>query len=262
MICHDRAAKLEGRPKRNWSEERFLCAACIVKAQNKRPRRGRKAKDVVATDPGDVTMNAPQALTGDDVAMSIFQPTDVPFSPDPTLLTLQLPLFSSGTSPLKPSKHSGISDSMQEDGVPSAEQQLETPVQPQDVLGPNTHSSLPQKMEQNMAQNSPGPALYSGQPAMAQKAVSSHSQGDPRSESAQVAPQISQFDGYRQVHPNQWHIPAIPLNGVMPNGLPYPNSLPPLAPHRHPHPIIDVNGPPYQSTQNPQSVYRQPTAPS
>jgi hypothetical protein len=47
MICHDRADKMEGRPKRNWGDERFLCSACFAKAQNKRPRRGRKPKDPV-----------------------------------------------------------------------------------------------------------------------------------------------------------------------------------------------------------------------
>jgi hypothetical protein len=50
MVCHDRADKMEGRPKRNWGDERFLCSACLTKAQNKRPRRARKPKDAVVDE--------------------------------------------------------------------------------------------------------------------------------------------------------------------------------------------------------------------
>lgn len=50
MTCHDRADKAEGRPRRNWGKERFLCSACTQKAQSKRPRRARKPRD--ATEDG------------------------------------------------------------------------------------------------------------------------------------------------------------------------------------------------------------------
>lgn len=74
MICHDRADKMEGRPKRNWGEERFLCTACLAKAQNKRPRRGRKPKEGI---PGE---NAEQDIDG--AAVEASQATLPPSSQD------------------------------------------------------------------------------------------------------------------------------------------------------------------------------------
>ncbi|PVG04050.1 hypothetical protein CPB86DRAFT_778284 [Serendipita vermifera] len=50
MSCYDRADKIEGRPKRNWSEEEFTCSACILKAQNKPKRRGRKPNNQRAAE--------------------------------------------------------------------------------------------------------------------------------------------------------------------------------------------------------------------
>jgi hypothetical protein len=72
MSCHDRADKIEGRPKRNWGEEVFTCSACIVKAQNKPKRRGRRPKS-------QLTAEEPSQLSSQDLPPD----SEYPVSQDP-----------------------------------------------------------------------------------------------------------------------------------------------------------------------------------
>ncbi|KAG8869785.1 hypothetical protein FRC20_000856 [Serendipita sp. 405] len=85
MACYDRADKLEGKPKRNWSEEGFLCSACYVKAQNKRPRRGRRHKEnpsLDETEAGvleqDLDVEDKMDIVREDVASSSFTSIQAP----------------------------------------------------------------------------------------------------------------------------------------------------------------------------------------
>lgn len=74
MACYDRADRIEGRPKRNWEEEPFVCSACLVKAQNKRPKRNRRAKDASPSDEHEdeqVPINVDQQVnTGEDAMVT------------------------------------------------------------------------------------------------------------------------------------------------------------------------------------------------
>jgi hypothetical protein len=97
MICHDRADKMEGRPKRNWGDERFLCSACLAKAQNKRPRRGRKPKDAVVEEIID-TQEADDLILSQ--ATTAASPATLPISSQETAegTSSQLSSMETGTS--------------------------------------------------------------------------------------------------------------------------------------------------------------------
>jgi hypothetical protein len=264
MICHDRADKLEGRPKRNWSEEQFLCSSCTVKALNKRPRRGRKPKDVVATDPED-TVNGPEIPTGADAIMDISQPAEANLAHDPAKPSIehakveQLEPPFSDPEPGRIPEHAAASHPHAPNGVHSPEQYLETLAQAQRFFAASTLDSPPRQAEQNAAPNPLLPAQYSTEPALAGQAVASHCLGSPLPESAQYA-QNPQFNGYPQVYPNQW-TPAtntVPHNEAMMNGKAY---IPPsqVTPHESAHSILNGNGQVSHPPSNPQLGYPQAT---
>jgi len=263
-MCHDRTDKLEGRPKRNWSEEQFLCASCTAKAQNKRPRRGRKPKDAVVTDPEDVIMNPPETPAGNEVAMDISQPASATLTHDsaqPSIELAQVEQPAPSFSDQEPGQVPGPLEASHP--LPPAEQYSETLTQAQRLVA-STRDTPPRETEQHVAPNPPVIEQYSAELAMAQKAVASHSLGNPPPEPAQYVQQSPQFSGYPQVYPIQWNSTthAMPYNGAMMNGTAY--STPPVqvAPHGHPPPILNGDGQGYRPPLNLPSVYPQPTAPS
>lgn len=77
MACHDINDKRLGQPKRDWTQEGFLCSNCRTKLQTQRTRRGRKPKaqeqDVQAEDSAQTQRDQPSQNSN--------PPTVEPFPP-------------------------------------------------------------------------------------------------------------------------------------------------------------------------------------
>lgn len=203
-MCHDRADRLEGKPKRNWSEEQFLCASCTAKAQNKRPRRGKKPKEAVATDGEDVIMDAPNPAEVNNTAMDISQTTDAVLEHDPVQPLIEHAVPEQRVPSLSdtiPTQSSSILDTN------DSQQYSETLAQAQRALAlaPLQHS------EKQMTPNAPALKQYSEELALAQKVVASGALDKPLATHPNGLP------------PSSGH--TVPFNNTSTNGFSY--SIPP-----------------------------------
>ena len=189
MMCHDRADRLEGKPKRNWSEEQFLCASCTAKAQNKRPRRGRKPKETIAPDGEDIVMDDQAIAETNGEAMDISQATDVSLKHD-----------SAGP----PIGHTGVQSApLLNDANPgfltTQEQYSETLAEAQRVLA---SVALERPSQQPVGLNPPLPEQYSAELALAQRTVASGTLNNVPKATEQ-ATNGTQVNGFSH-GPDQW----------------------------------------------------------
>ncbi|KAG8834819.1 hypothetical protein FRC17_006927 [Serendipita sp. 399] len=133
IACYDRADKLEGKPKRNWIEEKFLCSSCFVKAQSKRPRRGRRHKETQSideTDAGMLDLDLPETQDRMDIVQD-----DLPSS---SFTSIQAPPSSRSAGSFK--SDGVIEDASMDPASPNQTQQELQP--PPFSLQTNPHDSL------------------------------------------------------------------------------------------------------------------------
>ncbi|KIM33671.1 hypothetical protein M408DRAFT_158678 [Serendipita vermifera MAFF 305830] len=212
MMCHDRADRLEGKPKRNWTEEQLLCASCTAKAQNKRPRRGKKPKDAVATDGEDVVMDAPNTQTTNDTAMDISSTNDAVLQHDPAQPSTEHVGVEQPAPPFSNQQSTQVSSTPLNG---TSEQYSETLAQAQRTLASVALENPTQQPVLQAAQQAPIPKQYSSELALAQKVVASGMLND--------APTSIPSNGPAQA-PEQWSSTGYGTapNGVSMNGLSYP----------------------------------------